>query len=516
MYRIGRETVVVCGLVLAAGVGTVASAQDTRPLMEPKIPPVCTKLEAQLYAEADTNGGRISEEDEQKLDTERIQKALNGCSPGQAVELTSGVRPAAKGAPAAKPVRYDAFLSGPLEMREGVTLLIDKGVTLYGSRDPRDYEIPNPDAKPGDPIAPIKCGTSMPRPTTFPTFSVNAGARPRGGCRPLIAINDVKNVGIMGEGTIDGRGYAKLSGHDYSWWQMARKAQPNDDLYYSTRLISANHADGLVLYKITLHNSPNFHVGVNNTNGFMAWGVHLQTPVDKSLDARNTDGIDPGTSQNITVAYSWIDNGDDNIAVKQGVSHMSVVHDHFYNGHGMSIGSETMLGQSDLVVHDLVEDHTSSGIRIKSNVKRGGPVHDLIYKGICMRDVPIPIAISPYYTNQTVEPFEDPKYTGDKIPDYKGILLQDIYSETPGDVLIAGLNDEHRTQVTLKNVIIKGIKPSQVHLFYDDLTVQAPGTNLPLREGANKTVKLTEDGAKDIESAGEQPDPCAGKFVPMQ
>ena len=133
-----------------------------------------------------------------------------------------------------------------------------------------------------------------------------------------------------------------------------------------------------------------------------------------------------------------------------------------------------------------------------------------------MRDVPIPIAISPYYTNQTVEPFEDPKYTGDKIPDYKGILLQDIYSETPGDVLIAGLNDEHRTQVTLKNVIIKGIKPSQVHLFYDDLTVQAPGTNLPLREGANKTVKLTEDGAKDIESAGEQPDPCAGKFVPMQ
>ena len=75
----------------------------------------------------------------------------------------------------------------------------------------------------------------------------------------------------------------------------------------------------------------------------------------------------------------------------------------------MSIGSETVLEQSYLVVHDLTEDHTTSGIRIKSNVKRGGPVRDLIYKGICMRDVPVPIAISPYYTNQTVEPFEDPK-----------------------------------------------------------------------------------------------------------
>ena len=255
---------------------------------------------------------------------------------------------------------------------------------------------------------------------------------------------------------------------------------------------------------------------MNNTNGFMAWGVHLQTPVDKSLDACNTGGIDSVASQNVTVAYSWIDDGDDNIAIEQGVSHMSVVHDHFYNGHGMSIGPETMVGQSDLVVHDLVEDHTSSGIRIKSNVKRGGPVHDLIYKGICMKDVPIPIAISPYYTNQTVEPFEDPKYTGDKIPDYKGILLQDIYSETPGDVLIAGLNDEHRTQVTLKNVIIKGIKSSQVHLFYDDLTVQPPGTNLPLRESAHKSVKLTEGGANGIEQMGNQPNPCTGKFVPMQ
>jgi polygalacturonase len=237
--------------------------------------------------------------------------------------------------------------------------------------------------------------------------------------------------------------------------------------------------------------------------------VHLLTPVQKGLDARNTDGIDPGTSQNVTIAYSWIDNGDDNIAVKQGVSHMSVIHDHFYDGHGMSIGSETVLGQSYLVVHDLTEDHTTSGIRIKSNVKRGGPVRDLIYKGICMRDVPVPIAISPYYTNQTVEPFEDPKYEGDKIPDYKGIVLQDIYAETPGDVLIAGLNDQHRTQVTLDNVWVKGIQPGQVHLDFADITTLEAGANFPL-EG--KSVKAVKAGV------GEPPagDPCAGKFVPMQ
>jgi len=492
----------VCAALL---MGTAVSAQDTRTVTEPKIPPACTKVEARLQSA----GISIREDDESKLDTERIQKALDGCKAGQAVELTVVAVDKTKATSGPQSGRANAFLTGPLELREGVTLLIDKGVTLYGSRDPKVYEIPNPDAKPGDPI---KCGTSMPRPTSFPTFATGAG-RPRGGCRALITIN-VKNAAIMGDGVIDGRGYAKLLGKDYSWWEQARKAEPHDDLYYNPRMIVASKADGLVLYRIHLHNSTNFHVSVNGTNGFTAWGVHLLTPVDKRLigttnDARNTDGIDPGTSTNVTVAHSWIDNGDDNIAIKQGVTHMSVLDNHFYTGHGMSIGSETVLGQSFLLVDGLTEDHTTSGVRIKSNVKRGGPVHDLVYRNICMRGVQNPIAISPYYTNQTVEPFEDPKYEGDKIPDYKRITLENIYSETPGDVLIAGLNEEHRTEVTLKNVVVAGIKPSQVHLDFADITLMGSGANFGV-EG--KSVKVS----------GSQPmvkraaDPCAAKFVPMQ
>lgn len=502
---------VLAGLLLGLG---VACAQDTRQVSEPKIPPVCVRLEANIYAAPDANGGHVREEDERKLDTERIQKAIDGCGPGRAVELAGGAS-CGEGAGAC-PAGTNAFLSGPLELREGVTLLVDRGVTLYGSRDPKVYEMRLPD-EPAD--APIKCGTSMPRPAEFPVqLAADARAR-RGGCRSLISIDNVKNAAIMGDGTIDGRGYATIMGKDYSWWQQARKAQPHDDLYFNPRLITANHADGLVLYRIHLDNSPNFHVGVGGTNGFTAWGVHLDTPVDKKLigtgnDARNTDGIDPGTSTNITVAHSWIDNGDDNIAVKQGVSHMSVLDNHFYDGHGMSIGSETVLGQSYLLVDGLVEDHTSSGIRIKSNVMRGGPVHDLTYENICMKDVPVPIAISPYYTNQTTEPFENPNYKGNKIPDYKAIVLKNIYAETPGDVLIAGLDDAHRTQVTLQDVFIKGLKPSQVHLFYDDLKVEVPGTNIDLRGHA--TVKAMGAGRNDSEPLSERPDPCAGRFVPYR
>ncbi|MES2393777.1 MAG: glycosyl hydrolase family 28 protein [Acidobacteriota bacterium] len=494
------KTAALSAAVLLFGAGLGAVAQDTRAVTEPKVPPVCVKLGAELWAAPDANGGRLREEDEGKLDTERIQKAMDGCGAGKAVELADHVGPLRGKA-------GNAYLTGPLELREGVTLLVDKGVTLFASRNPKVFEV----AKAGDPQ---KCGTSEPRPTSFPTFALG-GARPRGGCRPLISVMNVKNAAIMGEGTIDARGYAQILGKDYTWWQMARRAQPHDDLYYGIRMIVANHADGFILYGIHLNNSGNYHVSVGGTNGFTAWGVHLQTPVDKKLigtenDARNTDGIDPGGSENITVAHSWIDNGDDNIAIKQGVSHMSVIDNHFYSGHGMSIGSETVLGQSFLLVDGLTEDHTTSGIRIKSNVKRGGPVHDLVYKNICMRDVPIPIAISPYYTNQTVEPFEDPKYEGDKIPDYKGIKLENIFATTPGDVLIAGL-EGHVTEVKLDHVFLTGIKPSQVHLDYAKLVVGL--TNIPLMPELEKNhVEVTHT----VHNNALMADPCKGKFVPYQ
>jgi polygalacturonase len=444
----------------------------------------------QLPAQLRATNHMLNASDESKLDTERIQAALDTCRPGMAVELkpSSG---------------NNAFLSGPLEMRTGVTLLVDEGVTLFGSRDAKLYEMK------GEGMTPGLCGTiAEDVPTVFP--AAQRTPRMRGGCRPLISVTDATDVGIMGNGVIDGRGYAKILGRDYSWWEMARRAEPKNQRYYTPRMIVASHADGLVLYRITLHNSTNFHVSVNGTNGFTAWDVHLLTPTTRGQDARNTDGIDPGHSTNITIAHSWIDSGDDNIAIKTGVSHMSVLDNHFYNGHGMSIGSETYDGQSFLLVDGLTEDHTTSGIRIKSNVTRGGPVHDLMYRNICMRDVANPIAISPYYTNQTTEGFVDPGYVGSRIPDYKRITIRNVVDKTPGDVLIAGLDDAHRTEVTLDGVTVEGIKPEQMHGRFATVTVGAEGTNLDFSKTEIKVI-AAKRAAVDEEAYN-----CDGRFVPMQ
>jgi polygalacturonase len=133
-------------------------------------------------------------------------------------------------------------------MRTGVTLLIDEASRCLG-RATALYEIKTTDAASGAArSAPGVWGTiaegAQPE-TSAPQRSASA----RRGCRPLISVNDVKNVGIMGYGVIDGRGYAKILHKDYSWWEMARKADPKNERYFTSRMIVANHADGLVLYR---------------------------------------------------------------------------------------------------------------------------------------------------------------------------------------------------------------------------------------------------------------------------
>lgn len=460
---------------------------------EPKIPPPCVVLHAEKIGHAEI----LSAEYEKTSDTTRIQKALDGCAPGHAVELARGSSSKADEAP-------NAFLSGGIDLREGVTLLIDKGVTLYASRDPKDFD-PNPSGE-----GKLLCGTIAEVSTSFdPSKNAAPQGRP---CKPLISASNVKNAAVMGEGIIDGRGDAVIIGHDYTWWQMARAAEPKQLRYFSQRMIVASHADGFILYGITLHNAANYHVSVNSTDGFTAWAVHLQTPTVKGMDARNTDGIDPGASTNITIAKSWIDSGDDNIAIKTGMTHMSVLDNHFYNGHGMSIGSDTYTGDSFILVDGLTEDHTTSGIRIKSNAARGGAVHDLTYKNICMRDVGMPIAISPFYNNQTVEGFTDPGITGERIPDYKNITLQNVTATTPGDVLIAGKDAGHVTEVKLDGVSVNGIAAGQVHSQFSHITIGGRGTML-MFSGNGVTVdgKLAAGDALDMDVRA-----CAGKFVVMR
>jgi len=440
------------GFLFASALSASLFAQDRRTVLEPHIPPACTKLEAKLSAPR----GLLTDADEHRLDTERIQNAIDRCGSGKAVELhRSGDR--------------NVFLAGPFHLQPGVTLLIDPDTVLYASRNPRDYD-----------VSPGSCGI------------VDRNGH---GCKPLILADHAPGSAIMGDGAIDGRGGETLLGTNDSWWDLAHFAKVNDMQQNCTRILIVRESDDFVLYRITLRNSPNFHVSIEKTNGFTAWGVKIDTP----STARNTDGIDPSASNDISILHSSIRTGDDDVAItarKLGASsHITVAHDHFYSGHGMSIGSGTSGGVHAVRVFDLTIDGADNGIRIKSDPSRGGLVDDVVYEDICIRNVKNPILLTPHYTT----------FPGDLLPVYRDITLRDVHVLTPGLVTLDGLDSSHQLGVTLDNVFADGVPASAIHASNAAITL---GPRLGNLSPAGEDVTVTQPPG----STAGSPLACGARF----
>ncbi len=483
-------------------------------------------------------------------DTNRIQAALFACANANSaydsnndiasngvVELTAGTG------------GQTAFVSGPLSMPGGVTLLIDKGITLFASRDPVLYESATTGAPTGTYYGtPTTASTgamlsTAPNPSTVATGTYYCGqiSPNDDGCNPLISnlvytgtslkpsTIQTSNNAVMGPGTIDGQGgqplYSLMAGKAMavgsgssattwtppslimrptgnvamSWWDLGwegNEALSGED-QNNPRLIYPQYGYNFTLFNLTLQNAPKIHVSPAAIPGFTAWSLRIFTPTKayQSMtnywganydygSVKNTDGFDPelkgsksslttpvapafvpaagapypsspyiGDMSNIVLAYSYISDSDDNIAVKGesgnptsiandgALYNMTVAHDHFFYGHGMSIGSQTSGGTavgknsagvlanttplyytatntsgnallypavSNINVYDLVLDYTDNGVRIKTNWSEGGLVSNINYTNICLQANPSPspedtapqspIYIYPYYS----------------------------------------------------------------------------------------------------------------------
>lgn len=434
---------------------SAARAQDMRHVVQPSIPRSCVVLHARLSAPH----GVLSPAAERHLDTDRIQQAMDRCGAGQAVALQ---------ADGDKRV----FLSGPLSLRSGVTLVIDAGTVLAASTNPRLYD-----------VTPGSCGL----------LGEHAD-----GCKPLLTGTGISRSGIMGAGAIDGRGGDRILGKSMTWWQLAHQAKVLDRNQKVPGLLVLSHVRDFTLYGITLRDSPRYHVDVRDSDGFTAWGVKIMTPGT----ARNTDGIDPVSSTNVTITHCYIHAGDDDVAIssRQGgeASHISVLDNHFYTGHGMSIGSGTSGGVSHVLVRNLTIDGALNGIRIKSDPSRGGLVHAVTYENVCVRDVTNPIVLTPHYTN----------FSGVLLPRYRDITLRNVHVLTPGYYIFSGLDSQHPLAVRLDNVFVDGLDAA--HLLAADARITlGPSLGNLVPNGQDVAVSRAADSRPGMPLA------CASRFVPF-
>jgi polygalacturonase len=366
----------------------------------------------------------------------------------------------------------NAFVTGKLNV-SGTTLLVDTGTTLYASRSPSVYGC---------------------------TASTGAASN---SCGSIITVTG-SNAGIVGHGVIDGQGGEPVMGQSQSWWDISDALRASNGSASNPALITVSNATNFVMHNIHIFNSPKFHVKLSSS-GFIVWGVEVMTPSKTTnsvgtaltpFSARNTDGIDPGggsgSTSNGYIVCSKISVGDDEIAIKGGnskVSNLTIAHNHFGTGHGMSIGSETNAGVSGINVYDLTIDGAIptggapasdiNGLRIKSDASRGGTVDKVTYNDICVRDVDNPILLNPHYSTAS----------GSLIPLFTNVTIQNYHALTSGvaqTVTLEGFDSSHISTVTLDNVVVDG-SPTVVAADAK-ITIGPGGTSFPAPSGTAVTV----------------------------
>jgi polygalacturonase len=261
------------------------------------------------------------------------------------------------------------YAIGPITMKSNVNLYLDSGATLLASTNMSDWTV-------------------------------------GGALLDLIGGKNLQNVSITGKGTINGSGLP--------WWN----AYNANNSLTRPRLIDITSVTNLTIDGITLLNSPSFHIVPSQCVNVFINNVTITAP----STSPNTDGIDPADCKNVFITNCYIDNGDDDIAIKAGrinnvlapgfSQDIVVSNCTFLHGHGLSIGSETDDGVKNLYVSGCTFTGTTNGIRLKSEAGEGGLLQNLYYSNITMKNVTNPIVINLAYSTSTTDPTDIPAVNG--------------------------------------------------------------------------------------------------------
>jgi polygalacturonase len=192
------------------------------------------------------------------------------------------------------------------------------------------------------------------------------------------------NSFIGGPGAIDGRG---------------------DIISGTPRLVQTSSASNFIIYDVTLQQAAHPNLYIQGGSGATVWSVTIRTPATRA----NADGIDIDSISNVTVNNSTVEAGDDGIAVKtneSAASNITVENSQFYGTHGLSIGSQTFDGVTNVLFKnnyvygkDLSGNASTdaNGLNVKTDKDCGGLVKQVTYQNNCLYDIKHLIIVNAYY-----------------------------------------------------------------------------------------------------------------------
>jgi len=276
--------------------------------------------------------------DGQAKDTEALQRAIQACSAddGGTVLLSHGT-----------------FLSGTLVLRSHVTLRIERGATLLGSRDDADY----PTLKP-------------------PTVNTQLAD-----CQhALIYAVGATDIHIEGGGTIDGNA-------DIGKWRGMARPEGERPMAIFTAMSSHVSIEG-----VTVRNAATWGVVNLAVADLVVRGITVDSP-----HGPTHDGIDVVDGHDVLIEDNTINAGDDGICLKSGsplgLQDVVVRRNHVRGAgvaNGLKLGTATTGPMRHIVFEDIaIENAQAAAMAIES--VDGGEVSDVTFRRITLSDVGTPV-----------------------------------------------------------------------------------------------------------------------------
>ena len=311
----------------------------------------------------------------------------------------------------------------------------------------------------------------------------------------FISGDALHDVAVTGGGAIDGQGAP--------WWPFAKTSKD----VQRPRMIALSSSERLLIEGVTLSNSPMFHIALGGkSSDVTVRGVTIRAPAsdDPVCPSHNTDACDV-KGKNILIADCDVSVGDDNFTCGGDTSDVLITNCTYGFGHGVSIGSPTHGGVSNITVINCTFNQTESGIRIKTDRDRGGFVQDMKYLNLRMTNVGCPILIYAAYMAKEKEyrnlnnltPAIAANYpaapVAERTPVYRDFVFSNITATASAGHragLIWGLPEMNVTNVLLEKVSITADKPFGI---YDAQNVRLVDSQIVTPEGVNKLSSTNAD-----------------------
>lgn len=349
--------------------------------------------------------------DAKTMNTLMIQKAIDAChgSGGGKVVFPSGT-----------------FLSGTVVIRDNVTLQLEKDAVLLGSIDLEDYKNLDPFTE---------------------GLGIDVGWA-------LVVAVDAKNIGIEGDGVIDGQGSALKAKH------ILTDTRPEGQRWGRRPfLLRVVRCTGVTVKGVTLK-----YAGAWTSHYFQSRQIQIENIKIISVGVAHNDGIGIDGSQQVRIRNCDIVSGDDALVFKTTSSKMACK-DILVSGMrlksnqaGIKMGTESMAPFEDIKITNChIYDTKNGGIKLLT--VDGAHLRNIEISNITMDEVRTPML---FRLGSRLSVFRKGQDTKQVTGTFENVVIKNVKAKAadsaqlkpPSGILITGVPGHYITNLTLENIKI--------------------------------------------------------------